>query len=874
MSRAKVHPKDLNDDRYQGAVPAPEPIGIPHPPVPSPVMSPSLRKKGEEPNPPTTFRSTHQPPSPSASLQKSPSAVQQSQRQYSEALANILSNSPITKHETQNLASGSFDFRTPLRPGLAALLYAGAIIMMGGLEFFRQGDLPEELWIIFVVFFIASSLPLGFVLVGLHGQCILECPPLLVSLVNILPFASGVLCSFSWGIENMVAYDMLKVVTLHFLSALLFRSSRSVKLVCSAASSLVLATLLLLQLFLEDRPHRLRWQEGIVLYSVLMLIFPFVTSHEDKMHSGLSGALSIRKQDVSCWKTKGLVDLLGTTSAANEAEPISQVVLKQKLLRQLKELSDKAGKVYEMSPDERQRVALVMSFLHTSFAKAFASEMTTVDVRSAPAMVQDWVAQNFARSISVESSLHDTPRNEASSVDVKKAQRKYVQGKFQSSGSSRSMQVEPIPEHAGLKQPEGVFDGDEDDFTYGNTVNAMMYALSQGHGQGTPALVSEETAEVLMAQFGNWDFNVVGLSEVLGSQTLRVMATKALMPYAERLDVQLQVGLPTSDGASLESVLQSIESRYNRSNPYHNSVHAADVVNSTAYFFTHFNKSGDQFTDREIFASLLAAAAHDVGHDGKTGRYHTSTESPLALLYNDNSVLEMMHCSIFFAVLRSQGTNLLMDWDSSERQGFRQQVIRMILDTDLAKHFDQVKKFREKYLETEDTERTPEQRQDILSFMLKLSDIGGSAKPFALHAQWATRIQSEFFLQGDLEREVGLPCSPFCDRQVQKVAESQQGFYTYIVKPLYDCLVPFLRSARLNLEVMQNIIENEEFWGRYENERFNYHDPISSSNDLVKQFMYRPNRAGSDPVHQENDQAPLANGPATQSQGLPRLNDS
>jgi len=26
--------------------------------------------------------------------------------------------------------------------------------------------------------------------------------------------------------------------------------------------------------------------------------------------------------------------------------------------------------------------------------------------------------------------------------------------------------------------------------------------------------------------------------------------------------------------------------------------------------------------------------------------------------------------------------------------------------------------------------------------------------------------------------------------------------------------------------------------------RFNYQDPISSSNDLVKQFMYRPNRVG------------------------------
>ena len=33
--------------------------------------------------------------------------------------------------------------------------------------------------------------------------------------------------------------------------------------------------------------------------------------------------------------------------------------------------------------------------------------------------------------------------------------------------------------------------------------------------------------------------------------------------------------------------------------------------------------------------------------------------------------------------------------------------------------------------------------------MLKLSDIGGSAKPFALHAQWATRIQAEWETKSD-----------------------------------------------------------------------------------------------------------------------------
>lgn len=559
--------------------------------------------------------------------------------------------------------------------------------------------------------------------------------------------------------------------------------------------------------------------------------------------------MQVRMQEVSCWKLQHLLQQLGT-SANSGFESMSQVVLRQRMLRQLRDVTAQAPNVYELSHDETQCLVQVLGYLHLAMEKLVVSEVPTLDVRASPPMVQDWLSQNFARSISVESNLHEVRQQEATSVDVKKAQRKYVQGKFQSSGSSKSIGVvDPIPEHADMsrnKEPERSF-FEEEDFTYPATINAMMYALTFSSGQGTPSLVPEETIEVLMAQFGSWDFNVVGFAEVLGGQTLRSMGTKALTPYAERLFVPIG---SSNELATVENVLQSLEGRYHRSNPYHNSVHAADVVNSCAYFLSYFNKSGDQFSDRELFAALLSAAAHDVGHDGKSGRYHTTTESPLALMYNDSSVLEMMHCSIFFAVLRSQGTNLLNDWEHSERQAFRQQVIRMILDTDLAKHFEQVKKFREKYLESEAEveEYSLEQRQDILSFMLKLSDIGGSAKPFQLHAYWATRIQSEFFLQGDVEREVGLPCSPFCDRQVQKVAESQQGFYTYIVKPLYDCVMPFVHSPRVELEVIHNITENEGFWARYDNTRFNYQDPIACTGDLVKQFRYRPNRAGSDPL--------------------------
>jgi hypothetical protein len=44
-------------------------------------------------------------------------------------------------------------------------------------------------------------------------------------------------------------------------------------------------------------------------------------------------------------------------------------------------------------------------------------------------------------------------------------------------------------------------------------------------------------------------------------------------------------------------------------------------------------------------------------------------------------------------------------------------------------------------------------------------------------------LLEEFFRQGDLERELGLPFSPLCDRNNTLVAVSQIGFIEFIVEP-------------------------------------------------------------------------------------------
>ena len=51
---------------------------------------------------------------------------------------------------------------------------------------------------------------------------------------------------------------------------------------------------------------------------------------------------------------------------------------------------------------------------------------------------------------------------------------------------------------------------------------------------------------------------------------------------------------------------------------------------------------------------LTAALCHDMGHEGHNNGFLVASSSPLALLYNDTSVLENMHVALAFRAMRDQ----------------------------------------------------------------------------------------------------------------------------------------------------------------------------------------------------------------------------
>ncbi len=71
------------------------------------------------------------------------------------------------------------------------------------------------------------------------------------------------------------------------------------------------------------------------------------------------------------------------------------------------------------------------------------------------------------------------------------------------------------------------------------------------------------------------------------------------------------------DEATLQNWLTVIEANYHSTNTYHNSTHAADVLQSTAYFLQR-NRIKALLDPLDSTACLIAAAIHDVDHPGKT----------------------------------------------------------------------------------------------------------------------------------------------------------------------------------------------------------------------------------------------------------------
>ncbi|XP_062524342.1 dual specificity calcium/calmodulin-dependent 3',5'-cyclic nucleotide phosphodiesterase 1A isoform X1 [Bombyx mori] len=288
-----------------------------------------------------------------------------------------------------------------------------------------------------------------------------------------------------------------------------------------------------------------------------------------------------------------------------------------------------------------------------------------------------------------------------------------------------------------------------------------------------------------------WSFDVFTLHEAANGQPVKYLGYELLNRYGMIHKFKVP---PTI----LENFLGRIEEGYCRfHNPYHNNLHAADVAQTVHYMLCQTGLM-NWLSDLEIFATLVAAVVHDYEHTGTTNNFHVMSGSDTALLYNDRAVLENHHISAAFRLMREEEYNILQNLSRDEFREFRTLVIDMVLATDMSFHFQQLKNMRSLLSLAEPTI----DKSKATSLVLHCCDISHPAKRWDLHHRWTMSLLDEFFLQGDKERDLGLPFSPLCDRNNTLVAESQIGFIEFIVEPsmgvcadMLECILGPLHSG-------------------------------------------------------------------------------
>lgn len=97
---------------------------------------------------------------------------------------------------------------------------------------------------------------------------------------------------------------------------------------------------------------------------------------------------------------------------------------------------------------------------------------------------------------------------------------------------------------------------------------------------------------------------------------------------------------------TLINLLTETAKRYLK-NPYHNFTHAVCLMHILHVIALKIDTSL-YFSKLEVACMFLAALGHDIGHLSTNNAFSIRNKDVLSIIYNDKSVLENYHISLFF----------------------------------------------------------------------------------------------------------------------------------------------------------------------------------------------------------------------------------
>jgi hypothetical protein len=189
----------------------------------------------------------------------------------------------------------------------------------------------------------------------------------------------------------------------------------------------------------------------------------------------------------------------------------------------------------------------------------------------------------------------------------------------------------------------------------------------------------EVTCKITKETLNSFDFDVLEYSHADLSDIMTFMF--------QHLNLLNEFNVPKQ---VFRSFLNDISGRY-INNTYHNYNHGCDVCHTT-YRLIMIPQLNVVFTPLEVYALLVGALAHDVGHPGLNNLFLVKSKHALALQHNDRSPLENMHCVVLYEVLKNPESNIFSGLSDSEWRESRKIILTVVLGTDMSHHFEQISK--------------------------------------------------------------------------------------------------------------------------------------------------------------------------------------
>ncbi|KAJ0406437.1 hypothetical protein ATCC90586_001916 [Pythium insidiosum] len=217
------------------------------------------------------------------------------------------------------------------------------------------------------------------------------------------------------------------------------------------------------------------------------------------------------------------------------------------------------------------------------------------------------------------------------------------------------------------------------------------------------------------------------------------------------------------------------------------------------------------FEARDLLCVFVAAVCHDMNHNGRTNDFHIRYRTSLAMLYNDQSVLENMHAAACFETMRRPGHDLLEHVTPSEYRQMRKSIIRAILATDMHNHAAIVTQLHDK-LKVDVFNADDELHKELLlNALVHAADISGPALAEKMHIKWSLQLLQEFNMQYEEEAALGLTPTPYMNAQPgsPELGKLNLAFIDSCVFPLWSILHTFLDGLEPSLD---NIQKNRNVW--------------------------------------------------------------